>query len=272
MTTVHLWADVPGDWRPSVRRDAELHDGGQNGHSVARLTCFNDLIRVLSDIRNAGKQIDEMDFHTHGGRGSVNLGRDRLNRRNIANLAGQGFENVFRADAIIVFWGCNVATGATGELFLVGIGSVLLRARGGEVRGASSYGARDVILTGVAVHPTGRWKTAQVRPGGLVDLRNHEYLNSGRISRRIRAAETALAGVERRITGTPAIRGRILRIRLRLAQARSFQPTGARPRYFNLYQQLYSACWHLDRAERDLSRLRIHLMGEAFRGVEPCAP
>ncbi|HID29746.1 MAG TPA: DUF4347 domain-containing protein [Desulfobacterales bacterium] len=272
MTTVHLWADIPGDWRPSGRRDAELHAGGQTGHSVARLTCLNDLIRVLRDIRDAGKQIDEMDFHTHGSAGSINLGRDRLNRSNTANLAGQGFENIFRAAARIIFWGCNVATGAIGELFLVGIGVVLLRARGGQVRGASAPGVRDVFLTGVQVHPTGRWKTAQVRPGGLVDLRNHEYLIPGRISGRIRAAETALAGVERRITGTPAIRGRIFRIRLRLAQVRSLQPAGARPRYFNLYQQLYSACSHLDWAERDLARLRIHLMGEAFRGVQPCAP
>ena len=272
MTTVHLWADVPGDWRPSVRRDAQLHDGGQNGHSVARLTCLNDLIRVLSDIRDAGKQIDELDFHTHGGRGSVTLGSDRLNRRNIGNLAGRGFENVFRADASIVFWGCNVATGAIGELFLVGIGRVLLCARGGEVRGASAYGVRDVFSTGVTVHPTGRWKTAQVRPGGFVDLRNHEYLIPGRISGRIRAAERVLSGVERRIRQTPEIRERILRVRLRLSQVRSLQPAGARPRNFNLYQQLCNACLYLDSAEQELARLRVHLMGEAFRGVEPCAP
>jgi len=143
-----------------------------------------DIVDHLAGVQRTGNPISFMDFHVHGGPGSVAIGNETIHnwRR---QLGSRGLEAAFAADARIEFHGCNVARGGDGEAFLADCAWTLLRQNGGTV-----WGSRGYVFAypgGATPASPGGEVVAAIAAGGHVQLRGARRLIPTRLrARRLR--------------------------------------------------------------------------------------
>jgi hypothetical protein len=202
---VHFWSNEPGDWiHASSQHDAEKHSEhdaqGEHG-GVTQLTSLVQMHSVFRAVLGNNYAFDVADFHTHGGAGFVGIGNEYFTwGAPLDPFENQGFEKIFKPNAAIIFTGCNVGDGASGEYFLTEIGRIFLKSGGGTVRGNTGAGIAEPVFTGNVYHPTGRWVTATVTPGGAVSLSGHTNLIRSVITERIGKLEMLIKELEGRTT------------------------------------------------------------------------
>jgi hypothetical protein len=230
--SIHIWSDIPGDWRLSSRRDAQTH-----GHQILQVVSIPDLVSAFGRFRAEGVVFDEMDFHTHGGPGGIALGSDSLDYLTMQKLEGLSFDKLFARQAMITFTGCNVAEGAQGEYFLVRAGKALLRNGGGKVLGSTGAGLADPIFSGDVYHPFGDWVTATIGPGGTATLRGHKYLIPKKLRERISQAQSRMTD-EPRVAATE------------IAQATTYLASGSE------WDLMQASLW-LDQADKKIAEAII---------------
>jgi hypothetical protein len=111
-TRIHFWSDIPGKFGFSGKHDARLH--GHQGHDapgwveakvgiadrpgaedVLQVTSIVHLIQLLDQALKANKTYDLIDFHSHGGPGSIDLGNDSLGPDELQKFKNKGFEKLF---------------------------------------------------------------------------------------------------------------------------------------------------------------------------------
>jgi hypothetical protein len=161
--------------------------------SYVHAPTIAELVRTIRDFAKGGL-IDWVDFHTHGGAGSISIGSEQLKASNMAEkVANKRLELAFNAGAQVVFQGCNVADGPWGELFVAGCGYHLLRKQGGKVKAHTGLGVAEPLYTGNVYHPFGNWVTAKVSPGGAVTLAGHRYLSDRFLKQRHERIRASLA-------------------------------------------------------------------------------
>lgn len=122
---------------------AENHSEGrwaqrQGGHIYKQIDHVQLLIAFLEELRDRGARIDGMDFHSHGGPGGIRLGPGEGNQLvwgNIHHFRNRNIDRIFRPNAHIAFYGCQVARDLGGEYFLTRVGWIFLRSGGGAVKG-----------------------------------------------------------------------------------------------------------------------------------------
>jgi hypothetical protein len=177
----HIHSDIPGKFSLSTKHDARAHASGSREVAV-RVKSINELVGLFQGWARTGERVDSLDFHTHGSPGAIYLGRDTLSwaSTDLPRLQNTGVQRVFTAKCTITFSGCNVAEEPQGEAFLAVVGKAWLSTSGGSVRGSTGKGLMDPFgwLSPTRVwHPTGRWVTATVLPGGAVTLSGHVWLH-----------------------------------------------------------------------------------------------
>lgn len=235
MRKVHIYADITGDWRPSDRHVAEEHAEERSGEKIIGVNSIDTLLSTLNQMAEKATVLDAMDFHTHGSPGSLSIGSEHLNFDTLGRFRGEQFPRIFRPGAVIELSGCNVAEGPEGELFLAEFGSIFLKNNGGRVKASTGAGLADPLFTGDVYHPTGRWLTAQVRPGGGVTLINCRHLLPHLIRNAIERRKRDIQQMEQG-TLSAARRGNIQRAKEALHLAtQSIGPSTSQPSYFNVY-------------------------------------
>ena len=103
MNMVHIYADVEGDWRPTMLRDAALHAKGYD-FPIAQLSKPDDtyigvdslsaLKRLFESFKKKKKPLSKLDFHTHGNAGLVAIGKDCLDVNTLKQF--DGHDRIFR--------------------------------------------------------------------------------------------------------------------------------------------------------------------------------
>jgi hypothetical protein len=112
--------------------------------------------------------LTQINIYTHGSAGYLHLPGGGVNASNVACLAPP-HPRVFRTAGRVLFVGCNVAEGQKGRDFLVAVGQVLLKGRGGIVGGTTS---KNII---------GRWGISDARMPKWGDLRLIELDAQGNV-------------------------------------------------------------------------------------------
>lgn len=177
---------IPGLGSP-LRREAHIHAGGRADTEVIELHSKGELLQHLQQFKASGLRLDYLDFHTHGGAGSIQLGSDSFDRFDLGGRRGrfhnQQFDQLFRPGARIAFHGCNVANDAEGELFLAKVAYVFLRSNGGTASGHTGYALSTQAWGLEAGTPlyVGQEVQARVNSQGTVILRNNAHLLPGRM-------------------------------------------------------------------------------------------
>jgi hypothetical protein len=189
MNRVHIWSDVPGDWmHGSSSGDANEH-AEEDGGWVFNVRSIAELKDLFKDWLKWDTTLHVLDFHTHGGPGSINLGAETLDVLSLHRLYLPNMDDVFHINAKVIFTGCNVGEGHQGEWFLLRFAEMTLNGGGGKVRGSTGTGIADPLIYGDVYHPFGDWVTATVSPGGNAKLSGHTHLVPNRIQSRIRSAD-----------------------------------------------------------------------------------
>jgi Domain of unknown function (DUF4347) len=197
--------------------------------------------------------LDQVDFHTHGGPGSIGLGADSLNYTNVGiQLGNHGFEALFNKGAAIIFTGCNVAESYPGEYFLVCVGTTLLKTNGGKVMGSTGFGLADPLFTGDVFSPTGTWVSANVVGGGAVTLANNKYL----IPDSIRAHMKDVAANIATLPKFSKVQAQIDAAQQALSKAKEMVSDGvASPVFVNMF----NACYYLEQADNNINLAQLIL-------------
>ena len=249
---VHFWSDKPDDWHASSRGDADKHADAEHG-TATQIDSIEKLKSVFRAMLGFNATLDHVDFHTHGGPGSIALGADSLNYSNVGiQLGNQGFESLFNKDAAIIFTGCNVAESYPGEYFLVCVGATLLKTNGGKVMGSTGFGLADPLFTGDVFHPMGTWVSANVSVGGAVTLVNNKYL----VSDTIRVHMTNVAADIDRLPRFSKIQAQIDAAQQALDKAKEMMPNGIpSPAFANMF----NACYYLEKADNSLAFAQLIL-------------
>lgn len=164
----------------------------QGGHIYKQIDHVQLLIAFLEELRDGGARVDGMDFHSHGGPGGIRFGPGEGNQlvwANIRHLDNRNIDQIFKPNAHIAFYGCQVARDLGGEYFLARVGLIFLRSGGGAAKGYRVLGHTHAILRGAgseeipdsydddAPRDDRSLVTAVVRPnGGIAQIRNARWL------------------------------------------------------------------------------------------------
>jgi len=187
MGMVHISADLSGDWRPSQEHDG--HEHAKSGEQHINVGSLSTLKRAFESLKNAKEPLSKLDFHTHGRKGALGIGKDHLDVSSLKQFEGHEFDTIFSKDAKIFFHGCNVAEGATGERFLAEFGVVFLKKGGGRVGASSTAGLRDPLFSGKSFHAPNSTVYANVLADGSVKLQNHSHLKPEHMQEHIQFIE-----------------------------------------------------------------------------------
>lgn len=195
MNRVHIWSDIPKDWRSSSGTDANEH-AAENGDMVINVNSLDELLALFNEWVKMEISFDVMDFHTHGGPGVINIGSCRLTSANLYRLYTSNVDRIFNNNAQVVFNGCNVAQDYWGEFFLLRFGKMMLKGGGGKVLGNTGTGIADPLFTGDVYHPFGDWVSVEVGMGGGAKLNGHRHLVSKNVNARIKTADEKIRKLE----------------------------------------------------------------------------
>jgi hypothetical protein len=203
------------------------------------------LASIFRAVLRVNYKFDQAEFHTHGGPGTVVLGKDPLNLSRFGPFENQGFEKTFNKDATITFHGCNVGDQGDGEYFLVRIGEIFLREGGGKVLGNTGMGVGHGAISGKLAHPFGKWVTARVNPGGAVTLSGHTNLVASAITDRFVKAAARLDDLERRPSPWD----------LKKAKDSILKASDSvTPQDFGSWNKLWQACSNVEAAEQEIDK------------------
>jgi hypothetical protein len=233
LTKVHFSSESVGD---ALIHFANWRDGSRHaqrpGHVHIRVKSISDFLMALGRLRHSG--LAEMDFHSHGGPGWVEVGHEELSAFALGPFRPQGLETIFAPQARITLLGCYVAYGAKGELFLAELGAIFLKVGGGTVKAATDGGEAHPFTSGNVDHADGKWVYAHVVPGGAVTLQNHTWLDAVKIRRAIQRDVDFLNQLQQ---ARPWANGLGQPARQKLQAATTLLgPPGSRPAYPVLYR------------------------------------
>ncbi len=99
-----------------------LNQSGNDRHfSVVILDAEQDGIAQISDALKHYDNLDAVHLITHGESGTLQLGSNRLDAASLSDRASEigGWARAFTDDADLLLYGCDVASDAKGEAFLV---------------------------------------------------------------------------------------------------------------------------------------------------------
>ena len=93
---------------------------GVQGASVIFLDANRDGVEQISEAIEQYTDIASVHIISHGSSGNVNLGNTQLGTHNLDIYAGelQSWADALLPDADILFYGCNVGAGITGDAFV----------------------------------------------------------------------------------------------------------------------------------------------------------
>ena len=155
--------------------DAALIDEARRHATVSGGTAVEvaSVQEAYDAIEASAHPIESMDIHSHGGGGFVTLSTSN----SLTQDSWQRFQPLasrFAPGARVEFFGCAVARGAAGELFIARCAWYLLRVNGGEAVGYTATGFDTFAVLGDLSEgtpvSTGQRVTARVARGGHVTL------------------------------------------------------------------------------------------------------
>jgi hypothetical protein len=259
---VHFWSDQVADWSTwehplltflvdsraviaSTKGLAEKSADADGSHTAERVNGAAHLASIFRAVLRVNYKFDQADFHTHGGPGTVVLGKDPLNLSRLGSFENQSFEKTFNKDATITFHGCNIGDEADGEYFLVRIGEIFLRGGGGKALGNTGMGVGHGAISGKLIHPLGKWVTAKVTPGGAVSLSGHTNLVASVITERFGKAVMRVEELEQRRALCD-----LKETKNSLYKASEY----VTPQDFGSWAKLWQACSNVENAEKELDK------------------
>ncbi|MCC6872867.1 MAG: DUF4347 domain-containing protein [Sandaracinaceae bacterium] len=128
----------------SLLEEARAHAASQTaqfpGETPATSFSVSTLAEVhrhLRAVHETGAQVSFLDFHSHGGPGSLSIGSELLRPYHWPQF--EEHQSAFASNARIEFHGCNVAEDDDGEIFLVKCAWHVLRPNGGTAVGHRGY-------------------------------------------------------------------------------------------------------------------------------------
>ena len=120
-----IWA--PGD--PDFKMLADRFvDEGQGRNAAEPLQSIRELPTLLSRYKN----LAQITFATHGLPAAIVLPKGNAGLSEYPWFHAP-HDELFRDEGRVLFWGCNIAQGAAGLLYLELVGRLLLRGRTGMV-------------------------------------------------------------------------------------------------------------------------------------------
>ncbi len=125
-----IWS--PGD--PDFRMLADKFvDEGKGKNFAESINSARDIPNVLSRYKN----LEQLTFATHGVPAAMTLPQGKAGLGEIPWFAAPHAE-LFRDEGRVLFWGCNIAKGPMGLLFLELAGRLLLLGHPGKVMASDS--------------------------------------------------------------------------------------------------------------------------------------
>jgi hypothetical protein len=149
---------------------------------------IDQLYALLTSFLHGGDTFEFMDFHAHGSPGVVGFSGGNLGITTLDRFRNKGFHKLFRPDAEIRFYSCELAKGSSGERFLAEFGAIFLQGNGGEAKGSDSCLVlpRYKRLTHGAPDNEGYWISAYVPPNNTaVWMSNQKWLDRASLYRSI---------------------------------------------------------------------------------------
>ncbi|MCC6609877.1 MAG: DUF4347 domain-containing protein [Burkholderiales bacterium] len=159
---VFIDASVPG--YAQLAADVEAQNDGWRHIDVVVLDPSRDGIAQVSETLASRVQLDAVHFITHGADGAVQLGGSRFDSDTLAanERAVANWGQALKADADLLFYGCDVAANKRGQAFLDRLSAVTRAdvAASENLTGAQSLGgdwklefSTGVIESALAVSP-----------------------------------------------------------------------------------------------------------------------
>jgi Domain of unknown function (DUF4347) len=241
VNTVHIWSDIPNDWHASSSWDANTHSY-EHGDIAINVNSIAELLALFKEWLKMEESFDLIDFHTHGGPGVICIGSDKLTVSNLYRLSTSNVDQIFNNNAQVIFAGCNVAEGHTGELFLLRFGQIMLKGGGGKVMGSTGEGVAEPFRTGDVYHPFGDWVSAKVAMGGGAKLFGHQHLVLDNIKARIKSADERIPNLETNGSFS-ASEALVVKNWLNIARTYATNPTD---------ENMFHACDHLRMVEKQI--------------------
>jgi Domain of unknown function (DUF4347) len=238
---VHVWSDIPNDSSGSTSGDANEH-AEEQGDIVINVNSIVELLALFKEWLKMEESFDLIDFHTHGGPGVICIGSDKLTVSNLYRLYTSNVDQIFKNNAQVIFNGCNVAEGHTGELFLLRFGKMMLKGGGGKVMGSTGYGVADAFLSGDVYHPLADWVSVKVAAGGGAKLFGHQHLVLDNIKARIESADERIPNLETNGSFS-ASEALVVKNWLNIARTYATNPTD---------ENMFHACDHLRMVEKKI--------------------
>lgn len=159
---------------PEDRDQASLRFGEDDNVWVLGVSSKGQLIAELNRLIVEPAYFSRVLVQTHGSAGCIKFNGGSIYDTTLrSDFARYGFHRLFPFYTRIYFDGCNVAEGSLGDDFLDTVGSIFLRAGGGEVFGWTSpgYGMTSAFilpfLAGRTIHVSGELKKVHFRAGGV---------------------------------------------------------------------------------------------------------
>jgi hypothetical protein len=113
---------------------------------------FAEPVQTLRDIPKAlapYKNLEQVIFATHGAPGAVRLAKAPPTLGQFPWFHAP-HDELFRADGRVLFWGCDIAKGAAGLLFLERVGRMMFAGRAGMVAASDS---KNYKLPSIPIDP-----------------------------------------------------------------------------------------------------------------------